>query len=191
MWALSVKWCKNCSAEIQFRKEKGFGITEFLNFVHRSMYSERTPRFWNWVYFRAHVKGWEAPIQLDPFFIFRIFRRWTKSGNLANPSVIRNRQNSFEGKGFLCLPSLHLSLRFSMPLTTLSAPRLHSVGDKMINLCGAVGWMRTDKENRKLATVAFCQQHNSTWCDLGSNPCRRGGKPASNHLSYGTILWLT
>jgi hypothetical protein len=27
---------------------------------------------------------------------------------------------------------------------------------------------------------------NPTWPDPGSNPCRRGGKPATNRLSYGT-----
>jgi hypothetical protein len=26
-----------------------------------------------------------------------------------------------------------------------------------------------------------------TWPDLGSNPGRRGGKPATNRLSYGTV----
>jgi hypothetical protein len=28
--------------------------------------------------------------------------------------------------------------------------------------------------------------HNPTWLALGSNPGRRGEKPASNRLSYGT-----
>jgi hypothetical protein len=29
---------------------------------------------------------------------------------------------------------------------------------------------------------------NPTWPDLGSNPGRRGGKPATNRLSYGTAI---
>jgi hypothetical protein len=29
---------------------------------------------------------------------------------------------------------------------------------------------------------------NPTWSDLGSNPGRRGGKPTTNRLSYGTDL---
>jgi hypothetical protein len=29
---------------------------------------------------------------------------------------------------------------------------------------------------------------NSIWPDVGSNPGRRGGKPATNRLSYGTAL---
>jgi hypothetical protein len=33
---------------------------------------------------------------------------------------------------------------------------------------------------------------NPTWPDLGSNPARRGGKPATNRLSYGTVpTWGT
>jgi hypothetical protein len=27
-----------------------------------------------------------------------------------------------------------------------------------------------------------------TWLDLGSNPRRRGGEPATNSLSYGTVI---
>jgi hypothetical protein len=30
-----------------------------------------------------------------------------------------------------------------------------------------------------------------TWPDPGLNPNRRGGKPATNHLSYGAALFLT
>jgi hypothetical protein len=32
---------------------------------------------------------------------------------------------------------------------------------------------------------------NPTWTDLGSNPARRGGKPATNRLSYGTASDLS
>jgi hypothetical protein len=31
--------------------------------------------------------------------------------------------------------------------------------------------------------------HRSQWPDLGSNPGLRGGKPATNRLSYVTALW--
>jgi hypothetical protein len=31
----------------------------------------------------------------------------------------------------------------------------------------------------------FCPSQNPTWPDPGFNPGRRGGKPASNRLSYG------
>jgi hypothetical protein len=30
---------------------------------------------------------------------------------------------------------------------------------------------------------------NPTWLEPGSNPGRRGGKPANDHLSYGTATW--
>jgi phage-related protein len=32
--------------------------------------------------------------------------------------------------------------------------------------------------------------HNSTWLDPGSNQGRRGGKPASNRLSYGAAFTI-
>jgi hypothetical protein len=31
----------------------------------------------------------------------------------------------------------------------------------------------------------FCPSQNPTWSDPGLNPGRRGGKPATNRLSYG------
>jgi hypothetical protein len=31
----------------------------------------------------------------------------------------------------------------------------------------------------------FCPSQNPTWPDPGVNPDRRGGKPATNRLSYG------
>jgi hypothetical protein len=31
----------------------------------------------------------------------------------------------------------------------------------------------------------FCPSQNPTWPDQGLNPGRRGGKPATNRLSYG------
>jgi hypothetical protein len=50
--------------------------------------------------------------------------------------------------------------------------------------CGAVGGMRElsqgePKYSEETAPVPFCPP-------LGSNPGRRGGKPASKRLSYGT-----
>jgi hypothetical protein len=34
----------------------------------------------------------------------------------------------------------------------------------------------------------FCPSQNPTWPDPGLNPRRRGGKPATNRLSYGAAL---
>jgi hypothetical protein len=31
----------------------------------------------------------------------------------------------------------------------------------------------------------FCPSPHPTWPDPGLNPCRRGGKPATNRLGYG------
>jgi hypothetical protein len=36
----------------------------------------------------------------------------------------------------------------------------------------------------------FCPSQNPTWPHLGLNPDRRGGKPATNRLSYSTALVL-
>jgi hypothetical protein len=37
----------------------------------------------------------------------------------------------------------------------------------------------------------FCPSQNPTWTNPGLNPGRRGGKPATNRLSYGAVsYWL-
>jgi hypothetical protein len=59
--------------------------------------------------------------------------------------------------------------------------------------CGAVGGMRISKGIRNTrripAPVPLCLSQIPH--DLGSNPGRRGGKPAINLLSYGTALNLS
>jgi hypothetical protein len=56
--------------------------------------------------------------------------------------------------------------------------------------CGAVGEMRIGRRNRstrrKPTPVPFYTPQIPYYS--GSNPGRRGGKPATNRLSYGTAL---
>jgi hypothetical protein len=67
----------------------------------------------------------------------------------------------------------------------LYQPRMIDDGD-----CGAVGGMRIGRGNRstgrKPAPVPLCPPQIPH--DLGSNPGRRGGKLATNRLSYGTAV---
>jgi hypothetical protein len=51
------------------------------------------------------------------------------------------------------------------------------------------------KYSEKTCPSVTLSNTNPTWPDLGSNPNLRGGKPATNHLSYGAavqnkIRWL-
>jgi hypothetical protein len=61
--------------------------------------------------------------------------------------------------------------------------------DRMFSECGAIGGMRIGRGNRstrrKLAAVTTLYTTNPIQFDLGSNRGRCGGKPATNHLSYG------
>jgi hypothetical protein len=43
----------------------------------------------------------------------------------------------------------------------------------------------TEVLGENLPQPHFCPSQNSTWADPGLNPGRRGGKPATNRLSYG------
>jgi hypothetical protein len=45
---------------------------------------------------------------------------------------------------------------------------------------------KTEVLGENLPQRHFCPSQNPTWPDLGLNPGRRGGKPATNRLSYGT-----
>jgi hypothetical protein len=47
-------------------------------------------------------------------------------------------------------------------------------------------WQGKPKYSEETCPNATLSTINPTWSDLGSNPGRRGGKPATNHLSYGT-----
>jgi hypothetical protein len=54
--------------------------------------------------------------------------------------------------------------------------------------CGAVGGMKIGKGNRSTVRKPALSTINPTSPDLGSNPDRRGGKPATNRLSYGAVI---
>jgi hypothetical protein len=61
--------------------------------------------------------------------------------------------------------------------------------------CGAVGGMKIGRGNRstwRKPAPAPLRPQISDDPDLGSNPGRRGGKAATNRMSYGTALvkWL-
>jgi hypothetical protein len=55
---------------------------------------------------------------------------------------------------------------------------------RMVDECGAFGGMRIERGNRntRRAPVPLCPPQIPN--DLGSNQGRRGGKPATNRLSY-------
>jgi hypothetical protein len=47
-------------------------------------------------------------------------------------------------------------------------------------------WLGKPKYSEKTFPGATLSTINPIWADLGSNPDHRGGKPATNHLNYGT-----
>jgi hypothetical protein len=47
----------------------------------------------------------------------------------------------------------------------------------------------TEVLGEKLPQSHSCPSQNPTWPDPGFNPGRRGGKPATNRLSYGAALY--
>jgi hypothetical protein len=47
-------------------------------------------------------------------------------------------------------------------------------------------WQGEPKYKKKTCVSAILYITNPTQSDLDSNPCRRGGKPKTNGLSYGT-----
>jgi hypothetical protein len=49
-------------------------------------------------------------------------------------------------------------------------------------------WQGKPKYSEKTCPKATLSTTNPTWFDLGSNPGRCGGKPATNSLSYGTAF---
>jgi hypothetical protein len=72
----------------------------------------------------------------------------------------------------------------------LYQPQIIGDGD-----CGEIGGMKICRGNRstrrKPASAALLSTTNSTRLDQGLNPGGRGGKPATNRLSYGAAFKRT
>jgi hypothetical protein len=85
---------------------------------------------------------------------------------------------------YICLKKLAVSRLLYLLYTTYI---LYGVDDMMINGCGAVGGTRIGRgirsTRRKSAPMPLCPPQIPH--DLGSNPGRSSGKPATNRLSYG------
>jgi hypothetical protein len=65
----------------------------------------------------------------------------------------------------------------------LEVLRLHSVDDRMINECGAVGecnWKGKPKYQDKINSIVTLLAINLTQSDLGLNPGGRSRKPTTN-----------
>jgi hypothetical protein len=58
--------------------------------------------------------------------------------------------------------------------------------------CGEIGGMKIGRVKAKYSDKTYpsatLSTTNSTWLDPGLNPGRRGGKAASNRLSYGVVI---
>jgi hypothetical protein len=70
----------------------------------------------------------------------------------------------------------------------LYQPRIIGEGD-----CGEIGGIKIGRGNRstrrKPTPAPLCPSQNPTWLDPGLNLGRRGGKPATNRLSYGAAFF--
>jgi hypothetical protein len=68
-------------------------------------------------------------------------------------------------------------------------PIVPAPGDYDDGELGGIKIVRGNRSTRrKHAPAQLCPPQIPTWPDLGSNPGRRGGKPATNRLSYGADL---
>jgi hypothetical protein len=59
-------------------------------------------------------------------------------------------------------------------------------GDDSAVICGVNDWQGKLKYPEITFPIAALSTTDPTWLDSGSNPGRRGGKPATNRPSYGT-----
>jgi hypothetical protein len=88
---------------------------------------------------------------------------------------------------FFILSRVRLSLGTAVTTGLLYQPQMIGDGD-----CGEVGGMKIGRGHRstrrKPAPAPLLSTTNLTWLDPGLNPDRRGGKPATNRLSYGAAL---
>jgi hypothetical protein len=69
-------------------------------------------------------------------------------------------------------------------------PIVPASGDCEDGEFGGINWQGEPKYSEKTCPGATLSTKNPTWPDPGSNPGRRGGKPATNRLSYGAAMTL-
>jgi hypothetical protein len=78
-------------------------------------------------------------------------------------------------------------------LTTVSVSRRHSVGDRMINVCGVVCGIRIDRGYqstlKETCPITALSAASPTWSDLRWNKGRWGEKPETDLLNYGMTLF--
>jgi hypothetical protein len=93
------------------------------------------------------------------------------------------RDNITSHRAVICISEFELSLWMTLTVS--------SVHGRMISEYGSTGGMRTGRRNKstqeKTCSRANFSTTNSTRPDTGSNLGHRGGKPAANCLSYGTV----
>jgi hypothetical protein len=69
--------------------------------------------------------------------------------------------------------------------STRHVDHLLAPGDCEDGEFGGMNWQGKPKYWEKTYPGATFSTTNPTWADAGSNPGRRGGKPATNRFSYG------
>jgi hypothetical protein len=126
--------------------------------------------------------SWELKI-LDPFFPIKLN---VEKNNSGGKHILRTflKLRSTNPEVFLISG---VGLWVMRQLTgLLYQPRM--IGD---DDCGEIDGMKIGKGNRSTRRKpAPLSTTNPTWLDPGLNPRRRGGKPATNRLSYGAALIL-
>jgi hypothetical protein len=91
----------------------------------------------------------------------------------------------------LCSKLCQLKVKYVSFLTCILGggvqtwPIVPAPGDCEDGEFGGMNWQGNPKYSEKTCPVANLSTTNPTWPDPGSNPGRRGGKPATNRLSYG------
>jgi hypothetical protein len=80
-----------------------------------------------------------------------------------------------------------LALRPLLPIVPASGNSDDDCGEAD-GICRLAG--ETEVLGENLPQRPFCPSQNHTWPDPGLNPGRRGGKPATNRLSYGAAFLL-
>jgi hypothetical protein len=130
------------------------------------------------------VKGWEAPTLLGPL------ERAIYSCLSRTSQIIEVRYSWI----FFVVSwgGVRLSL---LGTSTTNWPIVPALDDRwwwMWSSRWNENWQGKQKYSEKTCPSATMSTINPTWPNLGSNPGRRCGKPATNRLSYGAAyFWLS
>jgi hypothetical protein len=154
--------------------------------------------------YHLHLQGrksaeQETSVKQVARLVAALYTRWWQYHNYRSKNLILHRQSQMMRRPKCFTDFLLIYWAGAEPSPLVLKPFIGLLYQRRVTEggdCGAVeqlvAWMngRGNRSTRRKPAPVQLSATDSTWLDPGSNPGRRGGKPATSRLSYGTTKCL-